>query len=120
MLKLSSEYFVNNSNDRFHDYYDYQNIRLGASMIYLLTNKMSAYLAYNKLYKTYKNRTLPTSADSTVRQKDHGFTAVAALYYDIYKNTTLSVSYAYRQNHSNYAAQKYSGSITTLGLHYRF
>ena len=37
------------------------------------------------LYKTYKNRTLPTSADSTVRQKDHGFTAVAALYYDIYK-----------------------------------
>ncbi len=120
MLKLSSEYFVNDSNDRFRDYYDYQNIRLGASMIYLLTNKMSAYLAYNKLYKTYKNRTIPTSADSTVRENDHGFTAIAALYYDIYKNATMALTYAYRQNKSNYAAQKYSGSITTLGLHYRF
>jgi len=118
MLKLSSEYFVNASNDKFHDYYDYQSVRIGPSMIYLITDKMSAYLAYNRQYKTYESRTLPT--DTTRREHDRGYTAIGALYYDIYKNTTLSLSYAYRQNKSNYAAQKYSGSITTLGLHCRF
>lgn len=118
MLKLSSEYFVNNSNDRFHDYYDYQSIRIGPSMIYLITDKMSAYMALNKQYKTYQSRILPT--DTTRRENDRGYMLVGAVYYNIYKNTTLSVSCAYRQNKSNYAAQKYSGSITTLGLHRRF
>lgn len=118
MLKLSSEFFVNDSNDRFHDYYDYQSIRLGPSMIYLITDKMSAYLAYARQFKVYEHRTLPT--DATRREHDYAYTLVGSLYYEIYKNTTLSLSYAYRQNHSNYAAQKYSGSITTLGAHYRF
>jgi hypothetical protein len=118
MLKLSSEFYVNTSNDAFHDYYDYQSVKLGASMIYLIAAKMSAYLGFNKQYKVYENRTLPN--DLTKREHDRGYTLVGALYYDVYKNTTLSASYAYRQNKSNYAAQKYSGSITTLGLHCRF
>lgn len=118
MLKLSSEYFVNDSNDKFHDYYDYQSIKLGASMIYLLTDKMSAYMAFIKQYKNFEHRTLPT--DVTRREQDHGYTIISSLYYEMYKNTTIGLSYAYRQNHSNYAVQKYSGSVTTLGLYLRF
>jgi len=118
MLKLSSEFFVNDSNDKFHDYYDYQSIRIGPSMIYLITDKMSAYLAYTRQFKVYENRTLPTNL--TKREHDQGYTTIGSLYYEIYKNATLSLSYAYRQQRSNNPGYKYSGSITTLGAHYRF
>jgi hypothetical protein len=118
MFKLSGEFFVNDSNDKFHDYYDYQSLRLGPSMIYLITDKMSAYLSYNRQFKVYEHRTLPT--DLTRRERDRGYTLTGSLFYDIYKNTTLAFSYTYRQNKSNYPALKYSGSISTLGLYCRF
>ncbi|MFH0772139.1 MAG: hypothetical protein V1933_05920 [Candidatus Omnitrophota bacterium] len=118
MLKLRGEYFLNKSNEAYHDYYDYESKKLGCSLIYLLTDKMSAYFSLTKQFKTFSARTIPN--DITRREHDHGYVAMSSIFYDLYKNTTLAFSYAYRQNRSNNPSQKYSGSITTLGMHLRF
>lgn len=118
MFKVFGEYYLNRSNDNFLDYYDYDSLRLGSSMIYLITNKMSAYLSYYRQFKNYSDRTIP--GDNTYGEKDRTWVTAASLFYDISKNTTLGLNYSYRQNLSNNPAQKYSGSITSLGLYCRF
>lgn len=118
MVKVFGEYYLNKSNDQYLDYYDYDSIRLGSSVIYLLTSKMSAYASFYEQFKHYSDRTIP--GDVTTREHDRTWVTTASVFYDIRKNTTLGLSYSYRQNHSNYPAQKYSGSITSLGLYCRF
>ena len=118
MFKVFGEYFLNDSNDIYLDYYDYDSIRLGSSMIYLLTDKMSTSLSYYRQFRDYSDRTIP--GDNTVGEKDRTWVTTASLYYDIRKNTTLGLNYSYRQNLSNNPAQKYSGSIASLGLYCRF
>lgn len=118
MVKVFGEYYLNDSNYNYLDYYDYDSVRLGSSMIYLLTDKMSTALSYYRQFRSYFERTIPN--DDTVGEKDRTWVATASLYYDIYKNTTLGLNYSYRQNHSNNPVQKYSGSIISGGLYCRF
>lgn len=118
MFKVFGEYYINKSNDHYLDYYDYDSVKLGSSMIYLFTDKMSAYLSYYRQFRDYSHRTIPD--DSTVGEKDRTWVANASLFYDIHKNATLGFSYTYRQNLSNNPIQKYSGSVTSLGLYCRF
>ncbi|MDD4879051.1 MAG: hypothetical protein PHR22_01170 [Candidatus Omnitrophica bacterium] len=118
MFKVFGEYYYNNSNDNFLDYYDYESLRLGSSMIYLLTDKMSTSFSYYRQFRNYPGRTL--LEDPTRGEKDRTWVTSASVFYDIYKNATLGLSYSYRQNLSNNPTQKYSGSITSLGLYCRF
>jgi len=118
MFKVFGEYYLNRSNDIYLDYYDYDSVRLGSSVIYLLTDKMSTSLSYYRQFRNYSDRTIPE--DNTVGEKDRTWVTTASLYYDIYKNTTLGLNYSYRQNLSNNPVQKYSGSIASLGLYCRF
>ena len=118
MFKVFGEYYANKSNVNYLDYYDYESLRLGSSMIYLLTDKMSTSLSYYRQFRNYEDRTIP--GDNTRGEKDRTWVTTASLYYDIYKNATLGLSYSYRQNLSNNPTQKYSGSITSLGLYCRF
>jgi hypothetical protein len=118
MFKVFGEYFKNDSNDSYLDYYDYESTKLGASAIYLITKKLSAYASYYRQFRHYSGRTIPD--DPTTCERDRGWVTSASLYYDFTKNATLGLNYSYRQNKSNYPAQKYSGSITSLGMYYRF
>ena len=118
MFKVFGEYYVNRSNDNFLDYYDYDSVRLGSSMIYLLTDKMRTSFSYYRQFRNYSDRTIP--GDNTAAEKDRTWVSSASVFYDIYKNATLGLSYAYRQNLSNNPTQKYSGSITSLGLYCKF
>ncbi len=118
MFKVFGEYYANDSNDNFLDYYDYDSLRLGSSMIYLLTDKMSTSFSYYRQFRNYSGRTIP--GDNTRGEKDRTWVTSASVFYDLYKNTSLGLSYSYRQNLSNNPTQKYSGSITSLGLYCRF
>ena len=118
MFKVFGEYYYNKSNDHYLDYYDYSSLRLGSSMIYLLTDKMSASFSYYRQFRNYTDRTIPD--DNTLAEKDRTWVTTASLFYDISKSTTLGLNYSYRQNLSNNPSEKYSGSITSLGLYCRF
>lgn len=118
MFKVFSEYYFNNSNDIYLDYYDYDSIRLGSSMIYLIADKMTTYFSYYRQFKDYSDRTIP--GDTTTGEKDRTWVAAASVFYNISKSTTLGLNYSYRQNLSNNPIQKYSGSITSVGLYCRF
>lgn len=118
MLKLSSEYYFNDSNDWYLDYYDYGSRRIGLSLIYLLTDKMTAALSVGQQRKQFDHRT--TQVDNSKRETDEIVTANASLFYDIFKNITLGLNYSYRENDSNDPIQEYSGSLTSLGLYCRF
>jgi len=118
MLKLSSEFYVTDSNDIYFDYYDYQSRRIGLSLIYLFTDKMTAIFSVGHQRKHYDHRV--TQVDNTKCETDNIVTAGASIFYDIYKNASLGLNYFYRENDSNDPIQEYSGSITSLGLYCRF
>ncbi|KPK42240.1 MAG: hypothetical protein AMJ78_03250 [Omnitrophica WOR_2 bacterium SM23_29] len=118
MLKFSGEYYFNDSNDQYLSYYDYQSRRIGLSLIYLLTDKMTAILSAGHQRKHFIHRI--TRVDNTKLETDKIFTAGASIFYDIYKNVSLGLNYFYRENDSNDPIQEYSGSITSLGLYCRF
>lgn len=118
MLKFSGEYYLNDSNDQYFNYYDYQSKRIGLSFIYLMTDKMTALLSASHQSKHYIHRI--TRVDNTKLETDRIFTGSVSFLYEIYKNTSLGLNYTYRQNDSNDPIQEYSGSITSLGLYCMF
>ncbi len=118
MIKVFGEYYLNDSNDSFMDYYKYDSRRFGASAMYLFTDKLNGYLSFIHQRRGFSDRTIPD--DSTIHEHDKTYLTSTSLFYDIFKNTTLGLNYSYRQNNSNNPTQKYSGSITTLGLYCRF
>ncbi len=118
MLKFNGEYYFNDANDKYFNYYDYQSRRIGLSLLYLLTDKMTAILSVGHQRKHFIHRI--TQVDRTSLETDKIFTAGASLFYDIYKNTSVGLNYSYRENDSNDPIQEYSSSITSLGLYCRF
>ena len=118
LLKAGFIYYSNDSNDQFHDYYDYGHAKYYASLHWQWSSKVSAYVKAAYENRDYGSR--PLLDQPSVFEDDDIYTGLAALYYQLQANMALGVSYHYRQKNSNEPSQKYSGSITTLGLYYSF
>lgn len=118
LIKLSLQYFMNNSNERYLDYYDYDSLKLGVSLTHLFSQKMTGYLTLSKQYRDYDHRTLINNTGT--KQEDRTYLATAALYYTFNKEVSVGFSYTYRQNESNEPIDRYSGSLTSVTMYYRF
>ncbi len=118
LLKAGFIYYFNDSNDQFHDYYDYGQAKYYASLYWQWGPKISAYVKFVYENRDYDSR--PLLNDPSVFENDDVYTGTAALYYQFQANTALGATYYYRQKNSNEPSQEYSGSVTTLGLYYSF
>ena len=118
LLKSGFIYYFNDSNDVFHDYYDYHSYKYYASSFLQIDPKFSAYFKFSYENRDYHSR--PLADHSAISQNDDIYTATASLFYKIHANVSLGANYSYRQKNSNEPSQKYSGSIFTVGLYYFF
>ncbi len=118
LLKFKIQYYINDSNDKFMNYYDYSSTKPGISFIHLFNDKTFSLMSYSMQYREFNDRTLTTRAD--VKEKDVTQVLTAALYRNLTKDLTLGMSYSYRHNKSNEPTSKYSGSLWSVSAAYSF
>ena len=118
LLKAGFIYYSDDSNDQFHDYYDYGHAKYYTSLYWQWSSKISAYVKFAYENRDYNSR--PLLDQPSVFENDDIYTGIAALYYQLQANLALGVNYSYRQKNSNEPSQEYSGSVTTLGLYCSF
>lgn len=118
LLRFGSNYFWNDSNDPFHDYYDFQGFKLFSGIFVEFNSKVSGFakIAYER--RAYDSRPLLNS--DGVFEHDHMANVTGGLVYRFNSNVSLESAYNYRQKNSNEPAERYSGSMSTLGLIYSF
>ncbi|MFH1878543.1 MAG: hypothetical protein ABH883_07035 [Candidatus Omnitrophota bacterium] len=115
---LSNEFQINDSNDKYQEYYDYSLYRLKPSVIFFLRDDLYTDIGLLYKYTAYKDRRSTENSDK--KERDNTFLFNVSVYYEFMKNVTLGITYSYSENISNDPFQKYSGSILSGGLYYSF
>jgi hypothetical protein len=117
-LKLSNEFYYNDSNDEFQEYYDYWAYKVKPSVMYFFTDKLYAYGSCSWKYRDYKDRRNTEDAEETVTENTWIFSS--SLYYDVTENLTFELTCSYSENYPSDPFYKYSGTIVTGGFFYSF
>ena len=117
-LRADNSLFLNNSNDPFLDYYDYNAFKTKGMILYLITEKLYALANVGYQYKTYKNRIVSDQVHGD--QRDHLLMGGASLFYDIIPSVSIGTSFDYRKNFSNENLQNYTDYIISGGAYCRF
>lgn len=117
-LNAGAVIYWNDSNDFFHDYYDYKTTRFVTGASWDMNPKLSTYIKLIYERRTYNAR--PLIDFSQTLEKDDVYAAHAALFYKLRPDLSLGWAYIYSQKNSNEPSQKYSSSTGTLGLYYSF
>jgi hypothetical protein len=118
MVKLSFEYYNNNSDEKYLNYYDFDSYRFGASLTHLFSDKLFGYLSASRQLRDYRTRTLIANAGA--KQEDKTYLYTAAMFYSVNKSLSFGLNYTYRQNTSNEPVERYSGSLLSVSTYYRF
>jgi len=109
---------LNDGNNQYNDYYDYEMFKVVPVVRLKLTQKCSAQFRFSYERREYDSRTLVD--DGGTCEKDDIYTASAGLFYKYTKNLSIGLTYDYRQKNSNEPSQTYSGSTTSLGFYFVF
>jgi len=118
ILRPGFIFYRNDSDDQFHDYYDYNAYKFYTKAHLKLCPNLSASFKFSYERRDYDSR--PVIDDANVIEEADVYIGSGGLFYKFHKNITLGAVYTYRQKNSNEPSQQYSSSITTLGLYYSF
>ncbi len=116
-LKLTNQFYINESNDQYLDFYDYLNYRIGVSVTHFFTRKLYTITGMYYQRRNYESRIV---SDKEARQQDNLYLASTSFMYDITKDMSIFVSYSHTENHSNEPLEKYSNNLYSTGLYYSF
>ncbi|MFH1621835.1 MAG: outer membrane beta-barrel protein [Candidatus Omnitrophota bacterium] len=111
-VRLKGGYSVNNSNDRYLDYYDYKSPEVSCGFDYKIKPNLYLLLDYSYQRKNYKGRTVTSQ---TYKQEDNLYSANLGFLYFVNKRNALSVKYTYRENASNDSLSEYAENVITCG-----
>ncbi len=118
VLNAGTVIYWNDSNDQFHDNYDTESYKFYTGFSWQINPKWSSSARVSYEAREYDSRPIIGSTDTF--QSDDTYSANLVLNHKLSSNMTVGSSYTYRQKKSNEPSQKYSGSLTTLGLYYSF
>ncbi len=118
LLKFGLEYLNNNANEKYLNYYDYDALKYGMSVTHLFTERITGFMSVSRQDRVFRSRTL--LSDARVKEKDRQYSVTTALYYTLNKSLTFGLNYSYRQNYSNEATERYSGSLISVSTYYKF
>ena len=117
-LRLSNEFYKNDSSDEYQEYYDYWLYRVRPSVMVFITEKFYTDLSFIYKHFHYEDRRSTDNANQRTRNNNYIFNA--AFFYDLTKKVTLSFTYSYNEMDSNDPFERYSGSIVSGGVYYSF
>lgn len=117
-LRLSYEFYKNDSNDAFFDYYDYDSYKV----LFLVSRKIIGNLyglaSFGRQWRYYDERVI--GIGSTEKEKDKTWLANASAFYQITPYLSLVGTYSYRDNTSNNPLSEYVNFITSAGVYFTF
>ena len=116
-IKITNQFYINDSNYQYYNYYDYYNYRFGTSLILFATKKLYSITAFYYQRRNYIDRKVSDGSDM---ERDNLYTASASILYDVTKNISVFVNYTHSENHTNESFEKYSYSLYSAGLYYSF
>lgn len=116
-IKLKEKSFINNSNDDYQDYYDYDSHRgyITLTGSFLKDDKLFVSITSDYEFKRYFNRPASTTA-----RKDHIWQHNMYLYYPINKILSLNYSFTFKESTSNAAAGEFTDIANKLGFSLSF
>ncbi|MGH7198815.1 MAG: outer membrane beta-barrel protein [Candidatus Omnitrophota bacterium] len=117
-LRGGFNFYQNDSNDQFHDTYDYDSYEWFAGVRFSPFSKTTLSFKFSYENRDYDSRVLLD--DATVFQEDDIYRSFAGAYYKFNRNVSLGLTYTYRQRNSNEPTQSYSGSLATAGFYINF
>lgn len=118
LLTAFYQYTWQDSNDQFHDFYDFNAWKLSAGLKRALPWRLTGTAGFSYENRGYASR--PLIDDNNTEQTDDIYTVSTGLYWKLNKTVTFGGAYSWRQKESNEPSQSYSGSIWTLGVFTRF
>lgn len=117
-LRGGFNFYRNDSNDEFHDTYDYDSTEWFAGVRFSPFAKTTLSFKFSYENRDYDSRVLLD--DPATFQEDDIYRSFAAIYYKFNRNVSLGLTYTYRQRDSNEPSQSYSGSLATAGFYLNF
>ncbi len=115
LLRTGYLFYDNDSDDQFHDFYDFNSHTGYASGTFKLTSKAFVYLKGSFENLNYDSR--PLVGDPARFEEAWIYTGTATFYYALTQRFSLAATYSYRQKTADEPSREYSGSVSTLGLH---
>jgi hypothetical protein len=115
--KILGRYSINESNDRYLDFYDYRSYEISPSITYKFTRKFDLSSNFIYLRKSYKTR-LVTNAD--YKEKEDIYATNLLFRYKLDKHNIISFLYTYRCDDANDSLDKYTENVFTCGWQYNF
>lgn len=112
-----TRFSLNDSNDRYQNFYDYKSYQGYPYVEYALLNNLRLLVGFSYTRKNYDKRRVTFGTD---KEKDDLYMAKASLKYNLGKNNALSLNYTYRDNSSNEDLEKYTENVISAGWHYNF
>ncbi len=109
--------FLNDSNARFQDYYDYKAYFGQVGLRHFLTPRWTLLTDFSFQKKNYTSRQVTAGG---FIQRDKLYSATSGVKYMINSAQALDISYTYKQNVSNDHFQEYSENIISCSLQYNF
>jgi hypothetical protein len=118
LWRFGYERIYNDSNDKFHDYYDYDASRYSIGGAVRFIPKVSSFVRFTYEDRGYSSR--PLLDDDAVHQSDDIYTVSLACFYGLRKDVSLGALVTFREKASNEPTQSYAGSVSTLGIYCSF
>lgn len=116
-VKSETKGYLNDSNEKFLDYYDYRALKTKVSVAHLMTDKLYGLASFAYQYKGYNKRGV---SDNEFDQRDHLFIYGASIFYDVIPSVSIGTSFDFRKNHSNENVEKYEDYIISSGVYCTF
>ena len=118
LLRVRQEWYLHDSNDARHDFYDSQDYKITASVNRQLTKKLSFNASYSFERKNYAHR--PVSGITPEARYDDTHTWTMAGNYDFNKTWSFSPSFSYKFLDSNDPTGEYVNTTISGTLSARF
>lgn len=116
-IKITNQFYWNNSNFQYLNYYDYFNYRVTAGIVQFFTKKLYHITGFSYQRRNYYYRTVSVG---DYDQRDNLWTVSATLSYDLTRQASLFANYSHMENHSNEPTERYTDNLYTFGLYYAF
>lgn len=116
-VRITNQFYINDSNDQYFDYYSYYNYRFGTSLTHFFNKKLYSITGFYYQRRNYMSRIV---SDRIAREHDNLFLVTQSVLFDVTKNVSIFVNYSHSENHTNEPLEKYSDTLYTAGLYYAF
>ncbi|MBI3318296.1 MAG: outer membrane beta-barrel protein [Candidatus Omnitrophica bacterium] len=111
--RISGEFYRNFSNEQFQEYYDWENIKLRATLTRIFSPRWFGTFSGSFERKNYERRSVPAI---DISERDNLYTLAGSAIYSLNSNVSFTYSLTYRYQDSNDPRLDFTDWIQQVGV----